>query len=399
MSYFSPFIDSSGLHIPLYSDILSALTTSYKSIYGQDVYLGNDAADYQWISVIADKLNDVMLSIQEDYNNRSPFTAVGVALDGLVKNNGMTRKSATYSTCLVEITGITGTLITNGVVQDLSGYNWSLPSVTTIGTGGTVTVSATCQTIGLITALPNSITKIITPQYGWTAVNNNTAAIIGQPVETDAQLRARQNLSTRLASHTMLTGTIAGIAAVKDVTRYNVHENNTNYNDGKSPPHSIAAVVEGGTDSDVATAIFTNRGLGCDTYGTGTYGVTVAVTDPDTGAIMDISFFRPHYIPIYVEIHVTRLAGYTNSITSQIEQAIVNYLNDLQIGQNLTISGLYGVALAVMPSLTEPMFSITLVGAGTSPGALSGNDITINFDEVTQGISGVSPAYITVVVT
>jgi uncharacterized phage protein gp47/JayE len=395
MSYFSPFIDSQGLHIPLYSDILGYLISVYKNIYGQDVYLGNDASDYQWISVVAKILNDGNLVLQQDYNNRSPFTAVGTALDSLVKDNGITRKTATYSTCIVDIVGIAGTEIDNGVVGDLSGNNWDLPTVTIIGSDGTISVSATCETIGAVVAQPNSITKIITPQMGWTSVNNSAAAVPGQPVETDAQLRARQALSTRLASHTMLSGTVAGIAAVANVTRYNVHENNTNFTDAQvCPPHSITAIVEGGTDLDVATAIFQNRGIGCATNGTS----NVTVVDSDTGASMVIYFSRPSYVPIYVDVVVKKLYGYTNSITDQIKTAIYNYLNKLQIGQSLTISALYGAALAVMPSLTNPLFSIISLEAGEADVSPLGTvDITLAFNQVTQGILSSSPEYIRVV--
>ena len=399
MAYFDPYIDSTGFHYPTYSDILDFLTISYKNIYGQDVYLGNDAADHQWISVFALMFYNSMGTLQLEYANRSPLTAVGVALDTLLKDNGMTRKPATYSTCLLVITGNAGTVISNGFVTDVNGNVWALPAVTVIGDEGVISITATCQTSGAITALPGSITSITTPQYGWLSVTNEVAAVVGLPYETDAQFKARQSLSTRLASHTMLAGTFAGIAAVENVTRYNVHENSTNYFDGKSPAHSIAAVVEGGTDLDVATAIFANRGIGCDTYGVGEYGVTVTVIDPDTLASMDISFFRPNYIPIYVEMHITKLVGYTDAITGQIKQALADYLNSLQIGQNLTISALYGAALAVMPNIHEPMFSITLVGAGTDPMALSGNDIIVDFNEVTQGILGDSPEHIVLVVT
>jgi uncharacterized phage protein gp47/JayE len=392
--YIAPYIDSTGIHLPLYSDILGSLIDAYKNIYGQDIYLGNDAADYQWISIIANRLNDVELTLQQDYNNRSPLTAVGVPLDGLVKENGLTRKVATYSSCVVIISGLTGIIITNGVVKDLSGYSWNLPTVTTIGEDGTIEVSATCQTLGTIAALPNTITSIVTPQYGWLSVNNDVAAVLGQPVETDAQLRARQSLSTRLASHTMLAGTVAGIAAVASVLRYNVHENYTNFTDEQgTPAHSITAVVEGGTDDDVAVAIFSNRGIGCDTNGE----TSVVVVDPDTLEEMTINFMRPQYLPIYATLHITRLVGYTDSVTTQIEEAVCNYLNGLQIGQNLTISALYGAALSVMPSLVTPIFSITVLIAGTSEGTQTTSDIILDFNEVTQGILGSSPAYITVI--
>jgi uncharacterized phage protein gp47/JayE len=401
-AYFSPYVDSTGFHRPTYSDILDYLIEYFKNIYGQDCYLGNDAADYQWISIIAYRLSDVMAALQDDYNNRSVATATGTALDGLVKLNGITRKSASYSTCTVTLTGTAFTIIQNGLIQDTSGYYWDLPQVVIIGSGGTASVTATCQTIGNIAALENTLTVIASPQYGWASVTNSTAATPGQAVETDEQLRSRQALSTRLASHTMLSGTEAGIAAVTNVTRYKVHENYTDNNDAEdTPPHSITCIVEGGTDDDVASAIFLNRGIGCSTYGgvEDEYYADVSVTDPDTGNVTTIKFRRPKYIPIYVKITVRSLEGYVSSITGDIKSAIVDYLNDLQIGQDLTISALYSVAMAQMEDIKEPTFSVTEVIAGDSPGGMLAKDIAIDFDKVTLGVLQESPEYVQVEVT
>lgn len=391
MSYSAPVITNSGLLIPTYSEILEKLLEDYRTVYGQDVYLGEDSADYQWISIVSLALSDVMEGIQYDYNNKSPWTAIGAALDTIVKINGLTRKAATYSSCVVIVSGDAGTVITNGICEDTSGYKWDLPATTTIGNDGTVSVTATCETIGAIPALAGNINKIFTPQAGWSSVTNAVAAVQGQPVETDAQLRARQALSTKMASHTMLSGTVAAIAAVDGVTRYNVEENYTDAIDWMgNPPHSITPVVEGGTDSDVAEAIFYNRGIGCDTNGT----TTVSVQDPDTLELVDINFYRPSYIPIYVTININPFTGYTTATRDAIEEAIYTYLNSLQIGEDLTVSALYGIALSVMEDLTKPIFSITSLYADTESDPTSTDDITIAFNEVTEGIIDSSPEYI-----
>lgn len=397
MSYFTPYVDSTGFHAPLYSDILTYLTDSFKSIYGQDCYLGNDSADYQWISIIADKIYDVVQALQQDYNNRSVSTAVGVALDGLVKNNGLTRKAATYSTCEVTITGVYGTVITNGVVQDVSGYYWDLESPITIPLSGTTTATATCRTIGAISAVAGAISSIVSIQRGWTSVTNSSAATTGLPVETDAELRSRQALSTSYSSHTTLAATYAGIAAVTNVTRYNIHENQTAIHDGFAPGHSITCVVEGGTDADVAMAIYLNRGIGCLTYngGGGPTAVDEVVTDPDTEEEFTVGFLRPDTIPIYVHSEVTAFAGYTTSITDQILDAIAGYLNSLQIGQTVTVSGIIAAIMAVTPDITNPLFSVQ-VTIGKTPSPLDTDDISMAFYEVAEGISGTSPEYISV---
>lgn len=141
MSYFTPFIDSSGLHLPTYQDILENMIDLMKSIYGQDIYLGNDAADYQFLSILALKIADSYQAVQYAYNARSPQTAIGATLDSIVKLNGLERKAAGYSTCEVTLTGTPFTEIKKGSVKDTSGLIWDLPASVVIGSNGTLTTT------------------------------------------------------------------------------------------------------------------------------------------------------------------------------------------------------------------------------------------------------------------
>lgn len=206
MAYFAPYIDDAGLHIPTYQDIKDDLVTEAKKIFGEDIYLENDSMDYEYISAIALKMYDTLNSIVYVYNSRSPVTAIGSGLDTVVKINGLKRKAASYSTCVVTLTGIPQTVIKSGVVQDISGNNWNLSSNITIPEEGEIEVSAICTVLGSISALVGDINKIATPQLGWISVTNKVNAVLGQPVETDAQLRARQAVSTALPSQTLLEG-------------------------------------------------------------------------------------------------------------------------------------------------------------------------------------------------
>ena len=85
MAYSPPVITSAGLSVPSFNDIQQSLLQSYQTIYGATVYLGNDAADYQWISSLALKLSDNCGLCQLAYNARSPLTAVGADLDSILK--------------------------------------------------------------------------------------------------------------------------------------------------------------------------------------------------------------------------------------------------------------------------------------------------------------------------
>jgi uncharacterized phage protein gp47/JayE len=391
MSYFPPYIDENGLAIPTYSDIRDQLISDAKSIFGQDIYLGNDSMDYQWISAVAVKIYDAFQLAAYVYNNRGPGTAIGTALDGIVKLNGLSRESSTYSVCTVTITGTAGTVIANGIIADVNGVLWGLPASVMIPIAGTIDVVATCKTSGAISANIGEIIIITTPTYGWTAVTNAVAADVGSAVETDSELRERQSVSSALPSRSLLEGTKAEIAAVTGVTRFVVYENNTASTDSDSiPAHSICAVVEGGDDEDIASAIFNNKSIGC-----GTYGTTTETVIDDYGQETDINFYRPTYKDIDVVVAVKSLTGYTTETTADIKTAIADFLGSLSIANDVSISSLWGAALQAMPDLKTPLFSITALTACLHSGSPGTTDIAIAFNQVARG----NTSYITVNVT
>lgn len=389
MAYSPPVITAAGLSVPLFPDIQDSLTNTFQTIYGATTYLGNDAADFQWISAVALKLNDAMQLCVLSYNARSPLTAIGADLDGVCKINGIARLPATPSTVSMVLTGTQGKPVNNAVIQDINGILWNLPSTVTIGSGGTVTVTATCQQSGPISANENTITSPVGGfTAGWTGVTNPSAAVVGTAVESDSAFRARQSISVAIPSSTRLAGTTSEVEAVPGVTRTNILENQTSVTDAfGNESHSLTCVVEGGTDLAVATAIFDNRGIGPNTQGaTATSMTIVPVTDPNSGNVTDIGFIRPTYVPIYV---ILSIHGLTSEFTSATQTAIITavaaYLNDLEIGEEVTQSALYGVALSVMPDLTRPYFSIRALTLGTSASPSGTSDITLEFFQVAQG--------------
>jgi len=338
-------------------------------------------------------LYETMQAIQYAYNQMSPVTAVGVGLSSLVQLNGLTRNAATYSTCDVTLTGTSAVTITDGKVQDEAGNLWALPTPITLQAAGSpvgeyyeLTVTATCETEGAITALSGDINIIATPTAGWTAVTNASAATVGQDAETDAELRTRQGVSVALPSQTMLAGTIAAIAALDNVTRYEVYENATNsthYGDPGvpfegAPEHSITCVVEGGTIQDIAEAIYYNRGLGCYTNG----DVSTDITDPDYGTVTTIRFYRPTEVPVYMEIEIHQLTGYLTGTDDDIKDAIAEYVNSLGIGDTLTLSSINYAAVSVLTDQLKPTFSVRSITIGESPSPLSASDLTLDYDEV-----------------
>src|SRR6218665_1781618 len=194
------WIDEAGFHFPDYPTVLAALQDDYRTIYGADVYLENDSQDGQWIAIVAMAIYETLAAAAATYNSFSPLTAIGDALSRNVKLNGIRRNVPSKSSADVLIVGAIGTQITAGVVEDTLGQKWDLPAVVLIPLAGQITVTAMAQDLGAISAAANTINKISTPTRGWQTVNNPLAAVEGEPVETDPELRARQAVSTSLPS-------------------------------------------------------------------------------------------------------------------------------------------------------------------------------------------------------
>jgi uncharacterized phage protein gp47/JayE len=323
------------------------------------------------------------------YNARSPLTAIGANLDSIVKLNGLARLVPTNSTAVLVLSGTAGTPIVQGVVSDQNGNLWTLPTPLSIGTNGTVSATATCQTAGQISANENTIK---TPAggftAGWTSVTNPAPAIVGKPVETDSGLRARQSISVALPSETRLAGTQAALLQVPGVTLAIAMENQTSVTDAYgNEGHSLTCVVQGGEPLAIATAIFANRGIGCNTQGATATAMTITpVTDPNSGNITDIGYIVAVSTPIFVSLSVHSLStSFTTATQAAIIAAIVTYLNSLDIGEEILQSSLYGAALSVMPNPLQPIFSIRALTLGTAADPTGTTDLTLAFYEVASG--------------
>lgn len=384
MAYFAPYTDATGMHIPAYQDYEDYGVEVARTIYGSDIYLENDSQDFQFIAAMAQIAYDTALTAQMAYNNRSPVSAVGTGLDGLVALNGIERQGETFSTASVTLTGTPYASISNAIVADVNGNQWTLPTAIILDADGLASVTATCTISGTVVALADQITVIVTPSSGWTSVTNPTAATPGRAEETDAELRARQAISVANPSQALTTGILGAVYDVENVVSAQLYENDTSSpvlevggveNPGYYPAHSITLVVDGGDNEDVASAIHLRKTPGCYTDG----DVEVVVLDP-YGVPTTIRFYRPIDKSTFVEITIRRLSGYSDTVGTAVKQAIVDYLNSLVAGQSIIISELWQAALSADPR-PYPVFSLTSLSAYVDTGPGLTTDIELYFNQ------------------
>jgi uncharacterized phage protein gp47/JayE len=341
MANYAAVIDYFGISAPTYPEILAGIQQEYKTIYGQDVYLEPDSQDGQHLAIFAFAINDANNAVIAAYQSFSPATAQGAGLSTVVKINGIKRKIPSYSQAVVRIVGVAGTVINGGIVADTDGGNqWRLPGTVTISPSGEVFVTVTARNPGDLRAQPNTIVTIITSVPGWQTVSNAAPATPGSPIESDAALRRRQTRSTALPAKTLRESIYATIATIVGVSRLAVFENDGHsVDDDAIPPHTIAVVVEGGNLQDIASAIALKK-----TPGTGTYGSSTTLVFDSQGVPNTINLSFLNTVDIYYKVTIKALNGYTTTTGAKILAAIAEYLNTLEIGEDLYYSRLWGPA-------------------------------------------------------
>lgn len=369
-------LNEKGLVYSDYPTILTWFREQYKQIYGKDVYLEADSQDGQWIAVQALAMYDLVQIASMIYNSFSPLTAQSDGLSRQVKINGIARHVATNSTVDLKIVGQVGSIIRNGVAEDMLRQKWIMPKEVVIPEAGEITVTAAAEDIGAITAAENTVTKIVTPTLGWQSVNNPQAAVVGAAIETDAELRRRQTYSTALPSLTVLDGTIGAVASLDGVTRVKGYENDTNKIDARGiPAHSIAVVAEGGNAQEIAESIAKKK-----TPGAGTFGTTAVMTYDQYGEPNEIKFFRPTVVDIKVQIAIKPLQGYVSTYGDAIAQAIAQMINRLGIGDDVLISKLY-VPANLPNNVAFHTFDIVSVKLARDGATVTADNIKIAFNE------------------
>jgi uncharacterized phage protein gp47/JayE len=327
-------IDDTGFHEVGFNAYLAAWQALWRSIYGADIDLTAGSLDGQLVAALAQADTDKEQADKQIYLGRSPAGAVGAGLSRLAQLNGISRKSAQFSTVPILITGTAGVIVPiDSLIADpndptLPSFKTAAPY--TIGGGGTVAGQAICSEAGPIFVSAGRLTLIQTIIANWTAVTNTSDAAPGRLTETDPVLRARRALSVAMPSQSMLDGLYAALANLDGVDDVVVYENATGSYDAKGhPPHSIHAIVDGGLDADIANAIWVKASMGCTKVGSQALNVIDTQGNPQT-----MRWDIPVDVNVYITVQLSRAP--TTFEADSIKAALVAYGDETsRIGQDV----------------------------------------------------------------
>lgn len=273
--------------------------------------------------------------LQQAYNSKDPNKASGYDLNVISALTGTTRSEGTASNATVTLTGVPGTVVPAGTRFEsiTTGSRWTLDQTWTLSATGTAAANVTAATVGPVQADANTITRIVDTVGGLTAVTNPTPATLGTGVESDSSLRVKRATAVGRPGNNQIDSMLGEIYAVSGVRRVKVYENDGNTstvttdNPYGLPAHSISPVVDGGSDNDVALAIYIkkNPGVLLNQAGTPVSIDVMSPTYPDN--VKTIRFSRPIYVDVSVNI-VIKNDGTLPSIsvlTPILQEAIIEF--------------------------------------------------------------------------
>ena len=170
------------------------------------------------------------------------------------------------------------------------------------------------------------------------------------------------------------------ISKVNGVVDFRVFENGESYPVNipngdygvQVPRHSMFASVIGGSDVDVATAIYNTRSAGCGFKKNTVSEVTptavdisatdVDITDSVSGASTTIYFYRPIQLSATVSI-IARNYSYTGiSAEDDIKSAVVNYANSRRMCFRMSEDDIIAAVAAYAPGIVPSSAHIIVNG-------------------------------------
>ncbi len=378
-------LNKDGFNRMRYADIIEAINSRAKSAFGANVNLKENSPLGMFFKVIGFRMAEDWQQSEYVYYGAYKDTAEGYQLDGVCQYIGITRKPASYATGTVTFTGTAGTVIPLQFLVSTGTYQFWTQQIATIPAGGTVDVPIRAIELGNTSnVLAGTITTIVNPLTGVTAVTNAIATTGGADVETDESLRARYDESISLGGASTTSAIEAELLQVQNVVDARVTENVTMATVDGVPAKAFESTVYGGTNADIADAIYRTKAAGVQAFG----DIIVPITD-DYGQVHNIGFSRVAEITVYVNVTLTTDDDFPIDGLTTIETNIIKYIG----GTDADSTKYYGLGLG------DDVVYTKIIGICHSVTGVTDVTVTLSTDNITFTAANVAIATGEVAVT
>lgn len=396
-------VTSSGFEAKRLADVEADATEQLRTIVdpasGESLQpqFGSEDPAMQVVHVPLEGVGLAWQAAQLIYQQFDPSAATGPSQSSLVQLNGIRRQDASPSIATIQLSGTPSITIPAGqLISDVNNVNqWSTTTDIELDVSGLGIGKASCLVLGPVAAVAGSLINIVTPYPGWTGVSNTADADLGRNVETDTELRQRRDRSTMAPAASPVESVYANLANITGVTYSRVRQNNTLVPDSNGiPGKSVAAVVVGGDDLEIAYTLLARTGIASAWYGNTSQVLFDAQGEPYT-----VSWTRPTPLPVYVELQLEIVNPniFPADGLQQIKDAIRAYAQGgapaLGVDDGFSTSGFPPGATVILSRLYTPInfvpgHRVVSLFIGTAPNPTGTADIPTPWDQVPLFLDG-----------
>lgn len=387
-----------GIIVPQESAVLAGVQADINAAFGNKLNQQLATPQGQLATTQTAIIANNNAAFAEFINQVDPDTADGFMQDAIGRIYFINRSPGAPTVVQCQCVGLVGTVIPVGAqAQDTSGNTYICQQGGTISSGGTITLPFANVVLGPVPCPANTLTIIYRAINGWDTINNTDPGIAGAFVESRDSFETRRQQSVALNAHGSLPSIYANVFEVSGVIDVYAAENVTNgtvdIGSTNFPlvAHSLLVSVIGGTDADVANAIWAKKDLGCNYNG----NTTVVVTDPSGYSIplptYNVTFERPDPLPILFAVQIAASATLPSNIVALVQAAIVGAFigadggTRVRIGSLLLASRFYGAVQAIGPEVSTlsillgsvtPTLTSQLIGVDQAP-TVQASDVNV----------------------
>ena len=349
-------VTEQGFTVKSAAEITADLDAKFVGTFGSQFDTSAESPDGQLIGVVAKLLEDVWQQAEGAYNAYSPSNAYGVGLDKVAEINGITRITNLPTSVAITFSGTAGAVVPAGyIVKTVDGLEFATVAVAVIP----AIVTAKCTTQGAIRILANEVHVLTTAIAGLTGATNLEPGITGIVREEDPAFRARRENSTISRGTSSIDAIYEGVKSL-NLPYIAIIENTTSATVDGVPANSFLVVVEGGTPAEVSQVIYDNKPQGITSYGS-----IVTVVNDSKGYPHNIGISRPTPIDISVTTSITNLPGASVDSATLVKATIVDYVNNLNISEDVYWSYFFSAILEVVPNIKINSLQIKFTVGGT----------------------------------
>ena len=387
----APTFGTRGFVAPTTAAVLTGVRSDINAAFGGALNM-DDATPQGQLAVTETAVIDSANATFVHYTNQvDPAYSTGRMQDAIARIYFLTRNPALPTLVDCVCTGLEGVIIPAGSIATAEDAGLYLATEDgTIGVGGTVTITFAAQIPGPTPCPSGSLNRIYQAIPGWDSITNPDDGIIGNNAESRAAFEARRASTVAGNSFGAIGSVIGAVARVDGVLDYFGYDNAT-----AAPvvitgvtvdANSIFICAVGGTDEDVATAIWSKKAPGCAYTG----NTTVAVFDENplyaAPVEYEVKFERPDPLAVLFHVELADGADVPSNAAELVQNAIIAAFAGEDGGTRARIGSVifasrYYAPVAVLGSWSR-IIAITIGSnndeSAVVTGAIAGTTLTVS---------------------